>query len=361
MSLSRNQHVILLYESDSGRNTATASCINQGLKESQLCIYASVNAYDTSHLSKISSLVDSYKENVDNGNLIIVDLKPFYDSALEGDLSPFNDFRTQLSVELKKRGEKRKNRDILVIADCADSLFTNQRFDRCESVENWWHDVYTRWLQQQQQEEMGGSHFTVICPYSASLLGKNPFSHHKNQISLNHSIAIDTEGNIVPGYIRTVKKKEVLKFNPPVPQLKLTARVVIAEPDPELRQLYNLWLRSIGFKDITITASGRKCIDELFKLTKFNEQSKNSSKYNQDIILILDTHIDDIPSILVAKEITKVNPSQQIVFTTTTPYDIVSQEIRSAGLYNCNVLTKPFELSKLLSLMGFDSRGTTRN
>lgn len=81
MSLSRNQHVILLYESDSRRNIATASCINQGLKESQLCIYASVNAYDTSHLSKISSLVDSYQENVDNGNLIIVDLKPFYDSA----------------------------------------------------------------------------------------------------------------------------------------------------------------------------------------------------------------------------------------------------------------------------------------
>ena len=252
----------------------------------------------------ISPLVDSYQENVDNGNLIIVDLKPFYDSALEGNLSPFNEFRTQLSVELKKRGEKRK-RDILVIADCADSLFTNQRFDRCEIVENWWHDVYTRWLQQQQQEEMGGSHFTIICPYSVSLLGKNPFSHHKNRISLNHSIAIDTEGNIVPGYIRTVKKKQVFKFIPPVPQVKLTARVVIAEPDPELRQLYNLWLRSIGFKDITITASGRKCTDELFELTKFNEQSKNSSRSNQEIILILDTHIDDIPSILVAKEITK--------------------------------------------------------
>jgi CheY-like chemotaxis protein len=354
MNLSRNQHVILLYESDSRRNIATASCINQGLKESQLCIYASVNAYDNSHLSKISSLVDGYQENVANGNLIIVDLKPFYDSALEGDLSPFNEFRTQLGVELKKRSDKRKNRDILVIADCADSLFINQRFDRCEIVENWWHDVYTRWLQQQQQEEMGRSHFTVICPYSASLLGKNPFSHHKDQISLNHSIAIDTEGNIVPGYIRTVKKKSV-------PQVKLTARVVIAEPDRELRQLYNLWLRSIGFKDITITASGGKCIEELFKLTKFNEQCKNSSNPHQDIILILDTHIEDIPAILVAKEITKVNPSQQIVFTTTTPYDIFSQEIRSAGLYNCDVLTKPFELSKLLSLTGFDTRGTTRN
>jgi hypothetical protein len=198
-----------------------------------------------------------------------------------------------------------------------------------------------------------------------SLLGiairKNPFSHHKDRISLNHSIAIDTEGNIVPGYIRTVKKKSVFKFIPPVLQVKLTARVVIAEPDPELRQLYNLWLRSIGFKDITITAIRRKCIDELFQLTKFNEQCKNSSNPHQDIILILDTHIEDIPSILVVKEITKVNPSQQIVFTATTPYDIISQEIRSAGLYNCDVLTKPFELSKLLSLTGFDTRGTTRN
>jgi hypothetical protein len=59
-----------------------------------------------------------------------------------------------------------------------------------------------------------------------------------------------------------VKKKPVFKFLPPVPQVNLAARVVIAEPDRELRQLYNLWLRSIGFKDITITASGRKCINE---------------------------------------------------------------------------------------------------
>ena len=64
MNLSRNQHVILLYESDSSRDLIAAKCLNQGLKEGQLCIYASVNAYELSHLTKISSLIEDYEENL---------------------------------------------------------------------------------------------------------------------------------------------------------------------------------------------------------------------------------------------------------------------------------------------------------
>jgi CheY-like chemotaxis protein len=85
-------------------------------------------------------------------------------------------------------------------------------------------------------------------------------------------------------------------------------RIIVTEPDPDLRLLYSLWLHSAGFKDITITDSGRKCIDELLKLTNCNEESKSSNnKPQQDIIIILDMHIKDISSIQVAKEIVNKN------------------------------------------------------
>jgi hypothetical protein len=45
---------------------------------------------------------DTACENIDKRNLLIVDLKPFYDSALAGDLKPFEKFEVQLLQELKK-------------------------------------------------------------------------------------------------------------------------------------------------------------------------------------------------------------------------------------------------------------------
>lgn len=48
-NISRNQHVILLYENNSNRNLALINSINQGMHEEQHCIYASVHAHDASH------------------------------------------------------------------------------------------------------------------------------------------------------------------------------------------------------------------------------------------------------------------------------------------------------------------------
>ena len=146
MNLPHNQHAIPLYNNDLGRNQTVAKCIDQGLREGQLCIYASVSAYNKSSITKISSLIEGYKENIKDRNLLIVDLKRFYDSALEDDLTPFNEFRAQLQEELRKREVKGKSKDVLIIADCADNLFTNQHFEQCENVENWWHDIYNKWL-----------------------------------------------------------------------------------------------------------------------------------------------------------------------------------------------------------------------
>ena len=73
-------------------------------------------------------------------------------------------------------------------------------------------------------------------------------------------------------------------------------------------------------------------------------------------MIILDTHIKDIPCIQVAKEIFSRKPDQRIIFTTTMPSNIVRQDVHSIGIKNNDnnneILTKPFRLSDLSSLIG---------
>ena len=143
-----SHHVMLLYNVYSDRELASIKYINQRLQEKQLCVYASVDAHNKSHLSKISCQIKDYEENVIKGNLIILNLKPFYDSVLAGDLTPFDEFYIHLQKELKHRDCKN---GVLIVADCADNLFRDKNFDQCNIVEKWWQDVYIKWLQQQEK------------------------------------------------------------------------------------------------------------------------------------------------------------------------------------------------------------------
>ena len=68
----------------------SAQCINQGLEEKQLCVYASVNGFDKSHLLNISSQIMDYEENIrKKRNLLVVDLKPYYERCLGRRPDPF--------------------------------------------------------------------------------------------------------------------------------------------------------------------------------------------------------------------------------------------------------------------------------
>jgi CheY-like chemotaxis protein len=337
MNLSRNKHAILLYQNNFNLDLTSAQCINQGLEEKQLCVYASVNGFDKSHLLNISSQIMNYEENIQKRNLLIVDLKPYYESALVGDLTPFKELELQLRQELVNRGTANNN-DVLIIADCAVNLFMNQRFDQCEMVENWWHNIYNDWLKKQQQQGKERNHLTVICPYSSSLLNKHPYDQHKHKISHNHSIVIDTTGHIVTEYTST-EEERIWNTKPAASQIHHSKRVLIAEPDPDLRHLYSIWLHQMGYKDIVVTDSGRKCLDEALKIT-------HSQPY---LVIILDTHLKDIPVTEVAKKIIDRKPNQHIVFTTTLPSDSLSQTFISTGLNNIKetTITKPFRLSTL--------------
>ena len=52
------------------------------------------------------------------------------------DLTPFEGL-AQIQQEL----ERRNNKSVIIVADCADNLFQNQYFDQSELVESWWHRV----------------------------------------------------------------------------------------------------------------------------------------------------------------------------------------------------------------------------
>lgn len=111
-----------------------------------------------------------------------------------------------------------------------------------------------------------------------------------------------------------------------------------------------MWLRSKGFKNILITDSGRKILEEFTKI---------ENKPNLNVVVILDSHIKDIPFIDLAKDIANRKPDNQIIFTTTLPYDsVISMGINSN---NSKILLKPFRLPELLPLIDKSSQDQLRN
>jgi hypothetical protein len=107
---------MLLYSNYDERNNAAVNYINNGLKSGYQCIYASINAYDSkssSNISNLSSKIYNYKENIESGELKIVNFKPYYESALHGNLSTFNKLKAELEKTQRQRISEGKKDAIL--------------------------------------------------------------------------------------------------------------------------------------------------------------------------------------------------------------------------------------------------------
>ena len=82
--------MLLCENKEKNRAEAAAYWINQGLEEGQLCIYASVYAFDQSHMlgiAKLSAKIKNCQENINNKNLQIINFKPYFESALKATYS----------------------------------------------------------------------------------------------------------------------------------------------------------------------------------------------------------------------------------------------------------------------------------
>ena len=63
---------MLLCNNQNECDYAATDSLTEGLRAGQLCIYASVFNGDKSHLSRISSKIINYQENIERGNLVIM-------------------------------------------------------------------------------------------------------------------------------------------------------------------------------------------------------------------------------------------------------------------------------------------------
>jgi DNA-binding NarL/FixJ family response regulator len=94
--------------------------------------------------------------------------------------------------------------------------------------------------------------------------------------------------------------------------------------------------------DMEIVDGGEACLNRLFK---------NSNNTNFDIVII-NTHLFDIPGLVIAKEIHKKNPSQRIVITTTILRErLPMEQLDSAGIDHEYILAIPFRFSDMMHFL----------
>jgi CheY-like chemotaxis protein len=327
-----NEHIMLLYSSDDERNNAAVNYINNGLKSGYHCIYASINAYDSessSNISNLSSKIDNYKENIENGELQIVNFKPYYESALHGDLYPFNKLKAELEKTQRQRKAEGKKDAILAFADAACFLAHNKHFKECKVLEEWWHNTTTEWAQNNRN-------ITVVCPHPGLVINDPLLSDTKGRLYGMHTITIDLKQSTAENQ----KKKEEKK----------PKRILIAEPEPDIQFLYSLFAKQYGFSisDVDIVENGNKCLEILLSDTNDNNNNDNDNDYD---IIILDTHLHDISGFEVARKIRDRLPHKKIILTTTNPLDNIRNMIDSIGIKSQDVILKPFIFSELFSIL----------
>jgi CheY-like chemotaxis protein len=308
------EHVMLLCNNQDECDSAAIDSLNEGLKAGQLCIYASVFNGDKSHLSRISSKITNYLENIEKGNLVIIDFLPFYESAKASNLAPFKQLKKQIEELLHKRISEDKAGKVLIFAEAAGFLSKHCHFDKSIQLESWWNDAHFEWLKNKLN-------ITIICPHPATVLNEESNLSAKSQIGNVHSLTLELQEC-------RIRSSKVL-------------RVLIVEPEKDIQKVYRAYLASGGV-DTVIVDDTRKCSEQMF------------SPYDGSFeVVVIDTHLQNSSSsaIELAKTIKNAVPDQRIILTTTSPLTEISSKVTSLGIAKEDVLVKPFALSTLLSIM----------
>ena len=184
-----NEHIMLLYEDRNKRNNFIIDIINEGLKNGCLCIYASVDIDNSKSISLIDSLssgIINYEENIQNENLKFINSKPYYESALKGDLTVFEKWKSELEYILYKRLSEGKKDKILIVGDVACTLYETRNFKECIDLEKWWQEVHSDWKRNNKD-------ITVVCPHPNYVFKEESEQNIKNKIGNSHNATIDIE------------------------------------------------------------------------------------------------------------------------------------------------------------------------
>jgi hypothetical protein len=184
------QHSLVLHLP--GDNGKTASkYVNEALRRGQMTVYVPVgtdNNDNNSQSSRIESEIINYEESVNRGNLLTLDIRSFYSSALAGDLQPFEELKILLEEAIKERIASAKNGEVTFVSGIGGTLAANQKFEESINAEEWWHKTHSEWLQK-------GLRVTIICSHPYAIIEKKSheqqLAHYKQAMSSLHHIVVD--------------------------------------------------------------------------------------------------------------------------------------------------------------------------
>lgn len=131
-------HVALVYDRQEQKDALVAQFINEGLERGQVCAYGTVRYGVQGHLEKMSSMIKDYDRHIKEGNLMVIDFAPFFQSAMMGNLKPFAEAKKVLEGKLQGR----KNKQVRITGDAVELMFDNNEFDPCASLEGWWQENF---------------------------------------------------------------------------------------------------------------------------------------------------------------------------------------------------------------------------
>ena len=320
-NVSSNEHIMILYKNDDDRKYGIVKYINEGLKNGVQCIYAFVDVCKSnSILSTLSSNIDNYKENIERGELCIVDFKLYYDSVLHADFRPFKKLKMTLEDALNHRSIEGKKDEILILLDVACLLSQNKHFDVSEILESWWNKTTAEWRQKNK-------HISVICPHNEVILNNPLLLEKKTRMSSMHTKTIDLNQ-----YLQNQTKQ------------KKNKKIIILESEPDIQYLYSIFKTHYGLDrlDIILIENGEKGLKYIIS---------KEDNINEDDIVIIDTHLPDIPGFEVAKQIRDKLSKVRIILTTTYSFSNIKSIVGSIGIKCEDVILKPFSFSELISVI----------
>ena len=152
-------------------------------------------------------------------------------------------------------------------------------------------------------------------------------SRSRNKTSTNSdSISPNSNANITQaGYIRLTN------------DLKQT-RILLAESEKELQSLFKIYLDSLGADSETVD-DGNKA------LTTYLHNKEDGRNYDA---IVLDTHLNNISGLDVAKKIHERDHSQKIILITTRPKKQLPKDtLKATAIEEKDILVMPFKLSNL--------------
>ncbi len=319
---SDKQHLMLLYDDEIERSSAEIDCINEALGSGQYCVYATVDANDEQFAKNLAPRIHDYNKHIDEGNFVLVNFKPFYDAAANGSITPFNQLKADVESTLKNRVARGMSGKALLVADAACNLARHKQFDECVTLEGWWQETYGEWM-------ANNLDITIICAHPSSVLKQQSLIHEQSRISHVHSLTLDLND------FRGLKDKSTKPYS------KLL-RILIVEPDRDLRTLYGKYLASLPVEVVAIE-NGSEIIKQL----------DNPDSPEIFDLIVIDTHTQDTNGFELAKKLVAENVDQDVIITSTLDVETIRSRLRSYSMdaERYPVLQKPFRISQLLELI----------